>query len=119
MLYSCLWGLLLFAQDQAKDGDKSSPGQNLFSFLPIVLIIIVFYFMVLGPGRRQRQEQANMMKALKKNDEVLLQGGIIGVVVNLKEGTDEITIKSDETKLRVLKSAIARVLPAKESTETK
>ncbi|MBI3411675.1 MAG: preprotein translocase subunit YajC [Planctomycetes bacterium] len=119
MLYSCLCSLILFAQEQAKDGEKSSPGQTLFQFLPILLIGIVFYFMILGPGRRQRQEQSNLLKALKKNDEVVMQGGIIGVVLNLKEGTDEITIKSDETKLRMLKSAVARVIPAKDSTETK
>lgn len=118
MLYSCLWSLLLFAEDQAKD-EKSGSGQSMFTLMTFLLIGVVFYFMILGPGRRQRQEQANMLKALKKNDEVLLQGGIIGVVVNLKEGTEEITVKSDETKLRVLKSAIARVLPAKDSTEAK
>src|SRR5262245_18959042 len=116
MLYSCLWSVQIFAQEEGKG---PGAGQTLFSFLPILLIGIVFYFMILGPGRRQRQEQANLLKALKKNDEIVTHGGIIGVVLNLKEGTDEITIKSDETKLRVLKSAVARVVPAKDSTETK
>ena len=119
MLYSCLWGLLLFAQEQAKEGEKSTTGQSMMTLVTFLVIGVVFYLMILGPGRRQRQEQANMLKALKKNDEVVTHGGIIGVVVNLKEGTEEITIRSDDTKLRMLKSSVARVIPAKDSTETK
>src|SRR5262245_8968982 len=114
-----MWNrLLLLAQDpkEAAKGPESPPW---FNFLPFILLIIVFYFLFLGPGRRQRQEQATMLKALKKNDEVITHGGIIGVVVNLREGSEEITIKSDETKLRLLKSSIARVVPAKDTTENK
>lgn len=117
--------LLLFAQDAkeavdgaAKDGNKpGAPGWS--SLVPIMAIGLLLYFMVLMPGRKQRQQQTNMLSTLKKNDEVVTHSGILGVVMNIREGSDEITIKSDETKLRILKSAIARIIAAKEVPDPK
>ena len=103
-----LHALILFAEEAAK-GEESQPSL-LTSFLPIILIVIVFYFLIIVPGSKERKQRQSMLGALKKNDKVVTNGGIVGVVVNLKEGTDEVTIRSDETKLLVLRSSIARIV---------
>ena len=109
-----LYALILFAQAKAPDtGD--GPGL-LGGLMPIILIVIVFYFLIILPGRKEKQQRKSMMGALKKNDKIITSGGIIGVVVNLKEGADEVTIKSEDAKLLILRSSIARIIsePEKE-----
>jgi preprotein translocase subunit YajC len=112
-----LHALVLLAQvaDEVKKDD--GPGA-LVNLMPIILIVVVFYFLIILPGRKEKQQRQTMMGALKRNDRVITSGGIIGVVVNLKEGSEEVTIRSEDTKLLILKSSIARILsePDKESS---
>src|SRR5262245_34136274 len=111
---------ILFAEEEA--AKKSEQPGLLVQLMPIFLIVIVFYFLVILPGRKERQQRQLLINALKKNDKVVTNAGIIGVVLAISDTDDEITIKSDETKLRVLKSSIARVLtvsePARETPKT-
>jgi preprotein translocase subunit YajC len=82
----------------------------------IVLIFVVMYFVLLRGPKKRQQEHKQMVQTLKKNDKVRTVGGIIGTVVDIKE--DEIILKVDEsnnTKIRVVPSAIATNL----STEKK
>ena len=85
-----------------------------FGFLwPIVIIGILFYFMLIRPEKRKQADVTRMQQGLKKNDRVVTIGGIIGVVVNTQQGSEEVTIRVDEntnTRLRVVRSAISRVL---------
>jgi preprotein translocase subunit YajC len=85
----------------------------LYGWAPLVIIGVLFYFMLIRPERVRRMQLQRMLDNLKKNDRVVTVGGIFGTVVNVQQGSDEITIKVDEstnTKLRVLRSAITRVL---------
>jgi preprotein translocase subunit YajC len=109
-----LYAWILFAQEKAP---VEGPGP-LFSLMPIILIVVVFYFLIFLPSRKEKQQRQSMIVALKKNDKVVTSGGIIGVVVNLKEGSEEITIRSEDAKLLILRSSIARILtePEKESS---
>jgi preprotein translocase subunit YajC len=77
-----------------------------------MIIMVVMFIMMGRSNARQRREMAAMIANLKKNDKVITSAGIIGVVVALKEGEDEVTLRVDEstnTRIRVLKSTIARV----------
>jgi preprotein translocase subunit YajC len=122
-----LYALTLFAQ-AVEDGKKAvedakkdeGPGA-LVNFMPIILIVIVFYFLIFLPGRKEKQQRQSMISALKKNDKVITSGGVIGVVVNLKEGTEEVTIRSEDTRLLILRSSIARIItePEKEPSTPK
>jgi len=81
--------------------------------LPFIVIGILFYFLLIQPERRKRAEMASMLDSLKKNDRVVTIGGIVGVVVNVEKGSDEVVIRVDEnnnTRLNVLRSAVSRVL---------
>jgi preprotein translocase subunit YajC len=78
-----------------------------------VPLILIFYFLLIRPQRRQEAERRAKLAALKKNDRVITVGGIYGVVTNVQREIDEVTIKVDETsntKLRVTLGSIARVL---------
>ena len=81
-------------------------------FLPIMLILLVFYFLMVRPQRQEQARRQSMLQAIKKNDRVVTIGGIYGVVTNVQRESDEVTIKVDEannTKLRMTLSAIAKV----------
>jgi preprotein translocase subunit YajC len=106
--------LLAQVAEEAKKDD--GPGA-LVNFMPIILIVIVFYFLIILPGRKEKQQRHSMMGALKKNDKIITSSGIVGVVVNLKEGAEEVTIRSEDTKLLILRSSIARIItePEKDS----
>jgi preprotein translocase subunit YajC len=107
-----LTSLLLFAQD-AKDGADGGGGFNPNSFLlPLAVIFMLFFFLIVLPSqRRQKREQENLLANLKKNDEVVTTSGIIGIVANIKEGGNEVTLKIDDNaRIRVLKTSIAQIL---------
>lgn len=111
MLYA--WLLLADAAEEVKKGDPPNP---LIQLMPILLIVVVFYFLIILPGRKDRQQRQALLSALKKNDKVITNAGIVGVVTNIREGTEEVTIKSDESKFIILKSSIARILTEPEAS---
>ena len=88
---------------------------------PLFLIVAMglFFVVVMLPAqRRQAKEQAAMLAALKLGSKVVTSSGIVGTVVKLKDGEDEITIRSEDAKLRILRSTVTRVV-GEETTETK
>jgi preprotein translocase subunit YajC len=81
-----------------------------YQLIFIAVIFVVMFLMFREPKRRQKQQQ-KMVQSLKKNDKVRTIGGIIGTVVDIRD--DEIVLKVDEsnnTKIRVLASAIGKTL---------
>ncbi len=92
----------------------------LMQFALPVLIILFFLVMVLPQKRRAAKEAAARAAAMKPGAKIMTNSGIVGRIVTMKEGDTEIVIKSEDTKLRILKSTIASVIsddaPA---TETK
>ena len=120
-LFSRLVGAAtLFAQDAEKPAGEPT---DLFGMLlPFVAIFALFYFLLIRPQRREQARRRSMLAAVKKNDRVITAGGVYGVVTNVHQEDDEITVKVDEannTKLRLTLSSISRVLgdePADETT---
>lgn len=86
-------------------------------WLPMAVIGVMFYLMLVRPERRKRAELTELLNNLKKNDRVVTIGGIFGTIVNAQQGSEEVTIKVDETsntKLRVRRSAISQIIEEKE-----
>jgi preprotein translocase subunit YajC len=82
----------------------------------IVAFIAIMYFLILRPQRRIQQKHQQMISAIKKGDEIVTDGGIIGSVVHLTD--DRVTIRTAEnTRIVIARPKIARVLTAG-STET-
>lgn len=78
----------------------------------MVLIFGIFYFLLLRPQAKERQRHEEMLKGVKKGDEIVTNGGIIGKVVHVEEG--RLTIKTgDNTRLTVDRSRLASVLDPK------
>jgi len=80
----------------------------LFQIMPLILIFFVFYFLIIRPQQNKVKQHAAMVNAVKKGDEVVTQGGLIGKV--LKVSDDEVTIDfGDNVNIRAVKSTLAHV----------
>ncbi len=113
MLYALL--LLLADAEPVKD-EGGAP--SWFSFVPLLGIVVFFYILVVLPMQRDKKQREKLTGALKKNDEVVTSAGIIGIVTNIKEAGDEVTLKIDDNaRIRVLKSTIVRVIPREGNKE--
>ena len=94
-------------------------GNPIMSFLPLILIVAIFYFLILRPQKKKQAETQKMLAALKKGDRVITIGGIHGVIQSVKEAT--VIIKVDENvKLEFNRGAIGTVSSqAREEKEEK
>jgi preprotein translocase subunit YajC len=90
----------------APSGQQS--GSALFIFLlQIVAFIAIFYFILIRPQRQQAKKHEELLKGVKRGDEIVTAGGIVGEVVYVKENL--VTIRSGEAKLVVERERIAKV----------
>ena len=80
------------------------------SFLPLILIFGIMYFLLIRPQQKKMKELKGMVEALRKGDQVLTQGGIIGKVTRLSEGFLHIEIASN-VEVQIQRSAVVQVLP--------
>lgn len=94
-----------------------------FDLLPLLAIGIMAYFLLILPMRRERRQRMQMVAALKKGDRVVVQNAIVGTVAQEPKpgdaGDAELLVRIDEgnVKMRVLVSAITRVLPDKKDSK--
>ena len=85
-------------------------GGNLTSFLPIILMFVVLYFLMIRPQMKRQKEHRSMMDALAKGDEVVTAGGVLGKVTKVSEGYVNLEI-ADGTEVVVQKVAVTMLLP--------
>ncbi len=89
---------------------------GLIFMIQLVAIFAIFYFLLIRPQRKLQQRHQQMIAGLKRGDEVMTEGGILGEVVHLAE--DRVTLKSGESRIVVARGKIARVFTA-EAAEKK
>lgn len=89
-------------------GDGAGVASMLTMLIPLALIVVFFYFFIIRPEKKRTKEMQSMLDNIQVADEVITNGGIIGRVLSVKEDTVLIETGSDRTKIRVLKSAIAK-----------
>ena len=83
---------------------------GLESFIPIILIFVIMYFLLIRPQQKKIKEHKNMVDNLRRRDQVLTQGGIIGKITKVKEG-EEIEVElAKDVKVSVIRSTIVNVL---------
>lgn len=89
---------------QPAPGAEPNP---IMTFLPLILIIVVFYFFMIRPQMKKQKEVAAFRNSLAKGDKVVTTGGIYGKIIELKDNTVLLQV-DDNVKLRVDKAAIVK-----------
>ena len=85
------------------------------------MIIVLYIFLMVLPQRREQKKAQEFLSSLKKNDQVILQGGILATIMNVQKEQDIITVRIDEstnTKMRVLRSSVVKVVQDKGASES-
>ena len=94
---------------------QGQPGGFLGLMVPMVAMIAIFYFLVIGPQRRQQKKLDEMRTSLKAGDKVITTGGIFGTIVGVESDAVQLRV-ADQVRIKILRSAIAGVQPeSKES----
>jgi preprotein translocase subunit YajC len=84
---------------------------GLLSFLPLILIFLVFWFMIIRPQKKQQDQRKAMIEALKRGDQIVTSGGLFATVRDVKQDRVVATI-AENVKVEISKSAISAVVPA-------
>lgn len=92
--------------------------------IPLILMVLIFWFLIIRPEKKRTKEMQAMLNSLQVADEVVTNGGIVGLIVSVSKDTVLIETGSDRTKIRVMKSAIAKCntahdAPAEEAVPVK
>jgi preprotein translocase subunit YajC len=102
---------LAFAIGAPQGGGSGGSAEMFAQFIPLVLMIAVFWFLLIRPQKKRQQEHKGMLEALRRGDTVVTTGGIIGRIVDI-DG-DILTLDLGETKVRVGRAFISGLFDAK------
>ena len=95
-----------------------APGQpsGFALFLPLILIMVIFYFLMIMPAQKRQKKVNEMLKTLKNGDKVITSSGIYGTIVGLEDDAVQLRI-AEQVKIKISRSAIAglQAEPPKES----
>jgi len=75
--------------------------------VPLVLMVFVFYFIFIRPQQKKVRDHDSLLKTLRSGDKILTSSGIVGIVVAVKDKS--VSIRSADTKLEILKSAVTEI----------
>jgi preprotein translocase subunit YajC len=96
------------AETAPATGQTQNP---IMAFLPMILLVVVFYFILIRPQQKRAKEQRKMLEALKSGDKVITSAGIIGEVITVKDRT--VSLRSADTKLEVTKESVVAITEPK------
>lgn len=99
----------LNAANQTTGSNMPSAVKSVSQFLPLILIVIIFYFFLIRPQNKQRQALAEMIKNIEIGDKVITKGGIIGKIDQIQDNSFIIQLY-DGTKIETLKHAVISML---------
>lgn len=91
----------------------------LASFLPLILVLVVFYFMLIRPQNKKANKKPQCSSNLQIGDEVVTFGGIIGIIVSIKDDTLVIETGNERSKIRILRKAVESCLTVHEEESAK
>ena len=94
------------AHAQAAAGD---PLGGFGSFIPLILIFVIFYFFLIRPQQKRAKEHKAMLDALRRGDTIVTQGGVIGKISKVKDDEVEVEI-AENVRIRVVRATVASVM---------
>lgn len=95
-----------FAQGATAGGAES----QLMSFLPLILMFAVLYFIMIRPQMKRQKEHRNMLSAMAKGDEVVTNGGIVGKITKVSDAYVGVEI-AEGTEITIQKASVTTILP--------
>ncbi len=101
---------MLISPAYAQAAGAASQTDTLLTFLPMVAIFVVFYFLLIRPQQKKQKEARAMLDSLEKGNEVVTAGGILGRVVKLDEQYATVEV-AQNVQMVVQRSAISQLLP--------
>jgi len=85
---------------------QSPAGNGLIAFLPLAIIMVIFYVLLILPAQRRQKKTQSMLNELKTGDKVVTNGGLYGTIVSLDGDSLQLRI-ADQVKVKVARSAVA------------
>lgn len=96
------------AMGQNPAGAQGGPQNTLMSFLPLIVIFVIFYFLLIRPQQKRAKEHKEMLEALKKGDKVITASGVYGLVEHV--GVKTVTLKiAENVKVKYDRTAVAAI----------
>jgi preprotein translocase subunit YajC len=101
---------VLISNAFAQTAAAGTPESSLLSFLPLVAMFVVLYFIMIRPQMKRQKEHKAMIEALAKGDEVVTAGGLLGKVSKLGDSTLHVEL-TQGVEVQLQRSAVVQVLP--------
>jgi preprotein translocase subunit YajC len=108
MVPHTIYGSLAMMGRPPEGTQPNQTGEFLKMIPMIMFFFLVMYFLMIRPQQKKAREHTQMVKTLKAGDRVLTSGGVLGVVVSVKEKS--VSIRSADTKLEIVKSAVSEIV---------
>ena len=94
------------AYAQAADGAAG----GLFQFLPIILVMVIFYFLLIRPQQKRAKQHREMIAAVRRGDKVITSGGLTGTVTKVTENSETVEVEiAKDVKVQVVRAMIADI----------
>jgi len=89
-------------------------GQGIAQFIPLILIFVIFYFFLIRPQQKRVKEHKTMVQSLKRGDEIITSGGIIGTIDRVMEDDRIEVVIGENVKVQIIRSTITSLLKKEE-----
>ncbi len=85
-------------------------GQGITQFIPLILIFVIFYFFLIRPQQKRVKDHKFMVESLKRGDEIITSGGIIGIVERVMDDDRVEVLLTENVKVQIIRSTITSLL---------
>ena len=99
-----------FFISDAMAAEPMTQGDPLTSFLPLIVIFVIFYFLLIRPQSKKAKEQKQMIGALAKGDEIVTNGGVLGKITKVGDNFLSLEV-ADGVQLKIQRHAVATLMP--------
>ncbi len=99
-----------FINDAMAQAAPAQAADPVMSFLPLIILFVIFYFLLIRPQQKKAKEHTALVGGLKKGDEVVTSGGILGKITEAGENYVTVNI-ADNTDIKLQRQAVSTVLP--------
>lgn len=108
----------MFISPAFAQGAPAGGGFDVMTFLPLILIFVVFYFLLIRPQQKRMKQHKEMLGNLRRGDRVVTAGGIIGTVTKLASDTEAIVEIAEGVRVKVIRATLTDVLAKTEPRST-